>query len=458
MPKRNTVSYMNNIKYQSNCYFLNGFFKKNVNIEENLNVKGNVNMSSNLNVGLINNKVPESYTNLLQNRLIQPDVDELIDVTGLGGNDSNGNLITNFRWFGGTIGLNGNIYYAPYDATNILELNTSTKTPKSIQINYSKKTIQSKWKGGVCAFNNKIYFAPSNADKILVLNLENNSTYTLDYVPSGRDASGNAVLDISNATNQYWGACLDPNENVIFIPNNALQFMKLNPTNDNITYYGFDDISNNAFYKLVTDLIPAGLLGSGGALASNGEIYCGVRIPNNNNYKNLYIAHTDSINETVSFIDISGFNFGGAIAEGIVTGLDPRYVFLVPYEMGPYGNLRNLKYIDTSSNTLLTVPHPAGLSVSYSSYSGGVLAPDGKIYCFSFVGRNTILAMDSLDPSNNSIAVPNPNASTLRMYGGILGTDGLIYSCPYRSDYIQIVKPLIHNSNGYMVSPYYNKS
>lgn len=460
MPRQSiSFSTIANRKLRDTVYHKSGDIKGDLTVTGSIN--SNIINVNDINLDTINgtNESLGGYHHMIKNRVNMPYIDNpLIDVTNKAGKNQDGTFITNNKWRGGTIGLNGKLYFTPYNATNILEVNSLNNSVTNIPINYSNIFLEGKWNGAVCSFNNKIYFSPFNADKILVLNLDNKTTYTLDYTPSGRDPSGNPVLDISNATSQYWGACLDNNDNVIFIPFNALQFMKLNPETDNITYYGFEDISNNCFYKVGSDLIPTSLLGSGGALASNGNIYCGSRLGNNNANKNLFLAYTNPSNETVDFIDISGFNFGGSISEGIVTGLDKRYVHLVPHEMGPYGNLRNLKYIDTSSNTLLVVPSPSGLSQSYSSYSGGVLTPDGKIYCFSFVGRNTILAIDSIDPSNNSIAIPNPDANTLKMYGGLLGPNGYIYTCPFRSNYIQVITPLQHISEGYMISPYYNKS
>lgn len=277
------------------------------------------------------------------------------------------------------------------------------------------------------------------------------------------------MVDLEGATNQYWGGCLDSAGNVIFCPHNAVQVMKINPENDTITYYGLNDISTNAYYKVGEDLIPCSVQASGGAIAANGNIYFSCRLTNNNAVKLQFYAYTDSINETVGFIDISAFNFGGGDAEGIVTGMNDRYVYPVLYEMGPYGNNRVIKRIDTNTNQVETFAMPTGLSASYSSYSGGVLAPDGKIYWFSHASRPTILALDSIYPtytidttynnSSNTYAIPNPQASELKMYGGILGCDGKIYTCPYRCEKIQVIEPSAPiGLNGWMISPYYNKT
>ena len=70
------------------------------------------------------------------------------------------------KWLGGVLAPNGKIYYAPTNASQILELDPATNTTTLVGSVYSGTN---KWVGGVLAPNGKIYFAPHNATQILEL-------------------------------------------------------------------------------------------------------------------------------------------------------------------------------------------------------------------------------------------------------------------------------------------------
>lgn len=454
-------------------------YSKGGSIDGTLNVNGDINLNGN---SLGNNK--QHYLSLLQDtNIVDRTIYPYIDVTGLAGRDSNRNEITSNKWLGGTIALDGCLYCAPYNANKILKINTEYNTATSINItsNYNgDKNQQAKWAGGACSYNNKVYFAPLNANQILVLDINNKTTYTLDYQKSERqDLSGGVVLDPVNWNNQYKGACVDLSENIIFIPADAMQVMKLNPSNDTITYYGLEDFSNNCIRfntstSLTEYISPSG---SGGALVSNGNIYFSSRGANNGSIKNMFLCYTDSINETISFIDLSNAkidgsnnvsgNFRASLSEGIVADTEGRYVYLIPDDLNSGDTNDKYIRIDTTdpSNNIELIPIPSGLRNSFSSFVGGILAPDGRIYCGTDNnGIRQTFVIDTFDPSNNSyyLDVTNNNNDFGELYnnfGMLLGCNGYVYSVPFRGSRIQIIHQITPSpqTSGYMVSRYYNK-
>lgn len=453
-------------------------YSKGGSVNGTLSVNGDIKLNGN-SIGTNNQK----YISLLKdNTPIDKTIFPYIDVTGLAGKDQNSNEITSNKWLGGTIALDGCLYCAPYNANRILKINTEYNTATSLNItnNYTgDKNNAAKWAGGACSYNNKVYFAPLNANQILVLDVNTQTTYTLDYQKSERqDLSGGVVLDPVNWNNQYKGACVDLSENIIFIPADAMQVMKLNPTNDSITYYGLDDFSNNCIRfntsaSLIEYISPSG---SGGALASNGNIYFSSRGANTGAIKNMFLTYTDSINETVSFIDLSnaiidGSNVSGdfraALSEGIVADTEGRYVYFIPDDLNL--GTTNDKYIrlDTSdpSNNIELIQIPIGLNNTYSSFVGGILAPDGRIYCGTDNnGIRQTFVIDTFDPSNNSywISVTDNNTDFGQLYnnfGMLLGCNGYVYSVPFNGSRVMIIHQITPSpqTSGFMVSRYYNK-
>lgn len=467
-------SFYSNQKIRKTLYSKGGSIDGPVTISGNSNLNGDFILNGN-NLSQNNQK----YISLLKNNTnVDRKTFPYIDVAGLAGKDQNGNDIVNNKWFGGTIALDGNLYCAPYNANRILKINTEYNNASSLEITSSytgDKNQTGKWAGAACSFNNKVYFAPFNAEQILVLDVDSNTTYTLDYQKSKRtDASGGVTLDPEVWSSQYKGACVDLSENIIFMPVAAMQMMKLNPRDDSISYYGLEDFSNNCtiFNTSNNELLYYSPASSGGALVSNGNIYLGYRGNNGSIFKNMFLSYTDTVNETVNFIDLSNAlingvpnvsgNFRSEICEGIVTDTTGRYVYYVRGDFNSPGTIKDKNMrVDTSDNNIELFPIPVGSPApsDWSTYAGGILAPDGKIYCGNDNNENAILALDTFDPSNNSYYLYVPTDGEFNNLGMLLGCNGYVYTVPFKSSRIQIIHQITPspNTTAYMVSRFYNK-
>ena len=99
-------------------------------------------------------------------------------------------------------------------------------------------------------------------------------------------------------------------------------------------------------------------------------------------------------------------------------------------------------YFDTSfksfpENTYYTF---GNLPNDGEKYQGGVLAPNGKIYCIP--GKaNDVLVIDPLTDTTTSIPLPNPDSNLWKFYGGVVAPNGKIYCIPSGATYVLIINP-----------------
>jgi hypothetical protein len=85
---------------------------------------------------------------------------------------------------------------------------------------------------------------------------------------------------------------------------------------------------------------------------------------------------------------------------------------------------------------------------------GGVLAPNGKIYCIPTSTKTTV---GVIDPTANTFTTFNVGISNPGFYGGVLAPNGKIYCIPYTGTIGGIIKTGLPNEPLWMLSPYYNK-
>jgi hypothetical protein len=113
-----------------------------------------------------------------------------------------GTLPGSGSWFGGCVGIDGKIYFVPYNATQIAELDPSDD---SITLWGDFPAGGSKWLTGTVAGDGKIYCLPGSATSILVIDTVNKTTEQIGNFPAG----------------QKWsGSVLAPDGSLIGIPNN----------------------------------------------------------------------------------------------------------------------------------------------------------------------------------------------------------------------------------------------
>jgi WD40 repeat protein len=146
-------------------------------------------------------------------------------------------------------------------------------------------------------------------------------------------------------------------------------------------------------YDPITDTLitpsgsyPGGSAFSGGVLLPDGRVFC---VPSNSTTARIYNPSTDTlITPSGSYPGtvFSGSSFGSAFNGGVL--LPDGRVFCVP----SYSTTARI--YNPSTNTLIT---PSGSYPGSNAFNGGVLLPDGRVFC-----------------------VPS-NSQTARIYGSPLG-------------------------------------
>jgi hypothetical protein len=222
--------------------------------------------------------------------------------------------------------------------------------------------MASQTSGGILAPNGKIYCPPYGRADILVINPADNTTYTFGTGLGGYLWSGGVLADNGK----------------IYCPPYA---------GDSIFVI---DTSNDTYYEILEGSFTVGTttdVWQGGAKGSNGKIYFAP-------YRNVPVIALDPATETYSYITtglahVEQANFGSAC-----TGADGN-VYMIPlyYE--------NVMKINVSNDTM------SYLSTNYlgniAKWRGGVLAPNGNIYCSAFVGT-TVLKINTISGTTSELS------------------------------------------------------
>ena len=330
------------------------------------------------------------------------------------------------QYYGAILGTNGKIYgggafakITVYDpATD--QVSTYGPTPSSVLPPYY---------GGVVAPNGYIYFAPYNATTGVKINPQNNSitSYGVGAFPGA---------------NSFVGGVLAPNGKIYFIPAYTAtgRIYVVDPANDSITSFGT-------------------LIGCfGGCLAPNGYIYAviegGISSGNENRSTNFY--KIDPSTNTIT-------SFGGIPRSPVFSTSN----YLCPI-LGPNGKIYPIThsqslviFIDPDTDTVSVIATVALASTGsgYTSYFGGALASNGKIYvtpCYQTTGY-------VIDTTNNSVT----NQTSRFNLGGsgnylqaVSHPNGKIYYIPHLSTSMAELNILNNNNfnSNALLSPFYSKT
>ena len=136
---------------------------------------------------------------------------------------------------------------------------------------------------------------------------------------------------------------------------------------------------------------------------------------------------------------------GGAYAGGVL--LPDGRVFCVPYIA------KTARIYDPATNTLTT---PAGAYPGSGAYIGGVLLPDGRVFC---VPHNATTAR-IYDPATDTLTTPAGTYPGNYAYaGGVLLPDGRVFCVPFNATTARIYGGTLAERlpNGRVLSAYDNK-
>jgi hypothetical protein len=287
--------------------------------------------------------VPGAATSVL---IIDPQTDsaDTSTISGLPGTSSPPN------WLGGVLAPNGKIYCIPWDASSVLIIDPATNTVDTTTMSGGILTESRKWHGGVLARNGKIYGIPYDSDNVLVIDPATDTFTDIPIPGPGPPVPGDP--------SKWYGGVLAPNGRIYCIPWKADYVMIIDPESDTVD-------PDAIFFSAVADL-----KWTGGVLSPNGKIYCIHQEP----LRVLIIDPALNTVELTAYLPFEEDKWAGG-----VLGPDGR-IYGIPR------NYHNVLVIDPATNTV----DPDGISLppappvdpfAEDKWTGGVLAPNGKIYC-----------------------------------------------------------------------------
>jgi streptogramin lyase len=346
-----------------------------------------------------------------------PPTVDMITISELGGGNN---------WYGGVLAPNGKIYCVPGRATSVLIIDPQTDSTDSISDVPLGGGPSPDWLGGILAPNGKIYCIPWESSNVLIIDPLTN---TLDTITINEPGGGN----------KWHGGVLARNGKIYGIPYDSDAVLVIDPATDLVTTIPIpgpgppypDDPSK--WY--------------GGVLAPNGKIYC---IPWQADYVMIIDPESETLDpDAISFSAVADLKWTG----GVLAPNGKIYCI-------PQAPLRVL-IIDPAMNSVQLVGY---LPHDVDKWAGGVLGPDGRIYG---IPRNydSVLVIDPTTDTVDPDAIPLPPAPPVdpldedKWTGGVLAPNGKIYCIPNEADGVLIIDP---HCNGEMFAaiaecPYFNK-
>ena len=307
-------------------------------------------------------------------------------VTLTGSHITGSATFTTNGWFGGVVGPDGNIYFTPFSALNILKLTVATGATSNIT--GGATYTASGWRGGVLAPDGNIYFTPFGATNILKLNVATGVTTNI---------TGGATY----TANGWIGAAIGPDGNMYCMPFAATNILKLNIATGVTT-----NITGGATYTA------SGWAGT--ILGPDGNIY---GTPYNaTNVLKLNVASGVTTNIT------GGATYTSSGWQGQTLGQDGCIYFAPTIAT----NVLKLN-VATGVTTNVT----GGATLSANNTRQNVLGADGNIYFTPHVGSFVL----QLNVSTGVITSLTPTGITYNgsgaWQGALLGPDGNIYFSPW---------------------------
>ena len=287
-------------------------------------------------------------------------------------------------WWGGVVASDGNIYFTPYNASNILKLNVSTGVTTTIT--GGATYTASGWIGGVLGPDGNIYFCPLQATNILKLNVATGVTTNI---------TGGATY-----TSYGWlGGVLGSDGNIYFTPYGASNILKLNVTTGVTT-----NITGGATFTAYG--------WGGGVLGPDGNIYFSPINTGNILKLNVATGVTTNITGGATYTTSNG-------CAGGVLGPDGN-IYFTP------SSAANILKLNVATGVTTTIT--GGAAYTSNGWWGGVLGADGNIYFTPYAATNILKLNVATGVTTNITG--GATYTSLGWTGGVLGPDGNIYFCP----------------------------
>ena len=123
-----------------------------------------------------------------------------------------------YKWLGGSVGADGNIYCPACDTSAILKINVETDHCETLGFTGTDKN---KWQGGILGRDNCIYCIP--ADGLNVCRIATDSD-----IEDGKNPV-QLIGDLSTHKDKWQGAAKGKDGSLYFIPENSYRVMRVTP-------------------------------------------------------------------------------------------------------------------------------------------------------------------------------------------------------------------------------------
>lgn len=124
----------------------------------------------------------------------------------------------NYKWLGGSIGADGNIYCPACDTSAILKINVKTDHCETLGFTGTDKN---KWQGGILGRDNCIYCIPANGLSVCRIATDKD-------IDDGKNPV-QLIGDLSTHKDKWQGAAKGKDGSLYFIPENSYRVMRVTP-------------------------------------------------------------------------------------------------------------------------------------------------------------------------------------------------------------------------------------
>ena len=184
----------------------------------------------------------------------------------------------------------------------------------------------------------------------------------------------------------------------------------------------------------------------GGVVGPDGKIYC---IPSSARRVLRFNPQTNVVEQS-STTDVSGYQ-GGALASN-------GNIYMVPKGTGNIGVIDPVTFTVSKITTYIasngTITNISSIGGSSQKFCCAVSAPNGLIYCIP-EGGSVIL---TIDPVTNIARQIGTGWGGDGFSGGVLAPNGKIYISPLNANYVPIIKTGFPTQDNWMIAPQFNKS
>lgn len=322
-----------------------------------------------------------------------------------------GSLSGSYKWFGGVVANDGNIYGAAYNDATVLKINTSTDAASRIGT-ISGGSGGYQYMGAVLGPDGCVYMIPWTAKTVVRFNPSNNAIHYIGTSNIG-SSYGGGLGDLGGL---WCGGVLAPNGCIYGIPRRTTGILKINPITERCSIIG--NVTSSSYDRWM-----------GGVLGPNGIIY---GIPADAGSILRINPANDTFNETLNspIGSSSKYNFGAMGFDGKIYGMP----------MNPSGGFSILRITPTSNNTD-SAESLNWMANGTNFFGGSALSMNGCIYGTPGDSSNSLLKIDTVNMTATRIAGVSGSYQ-----GSVMAANGKIYCIPSSATQVMCILPVLDTS------------